>query len=110
MGEMMKEYAYEIRDDEGNLILPIDLLKGVMTGKYEIIEIKEQEVYFNKRLVSIKVVNCEDRLENQYIDKNKLKDKLTRPSREYLQYSLSFSEAVIIDRIFSDINKVIEND
>ena len=107
---MMKEYAYEIRDDEDNLILPIDLFKGVMTGKYEIIEIKESELYSNQYLVSIKVVNCEDRLENQYFGKNKLKDELTRLSKEYLQYSLSFSEAVIIDRIFSDINKVIDNE
>lgn len=105
---MMKEYVFEVIDDEGNLIVPIDLFKGIITDKYEIIEIKESEPYYNKCLVSIKVVNCEDRLENQYIGKNKLKDELTRLSREYLQYSLSFSEVVILERIFSDINKVIE--
>ena len=106
----MDNYAYEIIDDEGNLVLPVDLLKGVMTGKYEIIEIKEQELYFSKRLVSIKVVKCEDRLADQYISKYKLQNELKLLQGQYMQYSLSFSEAVIIERIFSDIYKVIEDE
>lgn len=108
----MNEYAFEIRDYKGNLILPTDLFKGLMCDKYEITEIKQHKISFDNIIAKIKVIEKKNdcSYNKSLMNKHELKDELQYIKDEYYQHKLSFSEKVIIDKVFSDIYKVIENE
>ena len=107
MGEIMPHIKF--LTEKGEHLSPIDVFKGLLWDKYFVVEISEES-----DVGRTTVVVAENKNECYYnkslINKIELKDELKYIKEEYYQHKLSFSEKVIIDKVFNDIYKVIENE